>query len=363
MVAGVGIQLFLSDGGAAGIRQGGIAVVGVVLAIWLSRLEGKRAWVVATIVGALSFLGLLAVFALPAVRGVHSWIRLGPLSIQPSEIAKVGLIFVLALLFGAQQGRGFGPLAGGAWAFLVSGVVILLVAIQPDLGTAIVMAGTTWVQFLASRVPKVLTAGIPLLCVGILFALGPRIVPIVKPLLKPHQIERVENFFAQEKDEKGANWQIRQAHLQMGAGGWTGSGFRSDVRHELEWLPEQENDFVFAVVGRTTGFVGSLVVILLFMWAVLSTLAEGSTLSEGGARHMLWGLASYLGVHSVLNIAVVLALVPATGFPLVPLSLGGSSVVGLSLLVGIAAAGLHRGGVNYNPRIDSQGDRPKRALQ
>ncbi|MCH7493881.1 FtsW/RodA/SpoVE family cell cycle protein, partial [bacterium] len=156
-------------------------------------------------------------------------------------------------------------------------------------------------------------------------------------------------FLDPSADPEGASWQVRQAHMQMAAGGWFGTGYGSGTREELGWLPERDNDFVFAVVGRTGGFLAAVGVIALYAWAVLAALGAANTLPTGSARQLCIGLAGYLGAHAALNIAVVLALVPATGFPLVPISAGGSSLIGLGALTGLAVAALRAGAAGYNP--------------
>lgn len=345
---GLWLQVFLSGYGGKGWRHAVSLALAVAVAVALSRLAGPAAWGAATLLAAVSLAGLAVVLFLPAVRGAQSWIRLGPVNLQPSELAKVGLIFANAIFLGSRGGRGLGPGRGLAFVGLATAVVAGLTLLQPDLGTAIVIVAISWGQTLASGASKRVTVGIPLALLAALVFAGPALFRAATPYLQPHQVARIESFLDPEADPEGASWQVRQAHMALAAGGWVGTGYGATTREELGWLPERENDFIFAVVGRTGGFVAAAAVIGLYAWAVLAALGVALGLPLGSARQLCIGLAAYLGAHAALNIAVVVALVPATGFPLVPLSAGGSSLLGLGALAGLAAAALRAGATGYN---------------
>lgn len=349
---GLLVQTALADfTGRAGFRHAASLLLAAVGAWLLSRLTGPKAWATASLIALAALGGLLIVLFLPPIRGAHSWIPLGVMTLQPSELAKAGLIFANSIFLGARGGRGIGPGGGLLWVGVSTAVVAGLVIIQPDLGTAIVITGVSWVQTALSRAPKAVTLGIPVALLAVLIFAGPSLLRAVMPHLKPHQQSRIEAFLDPQGDPEGANWQVNQAHMQMAAGGWLGTGFDRRTREELKWLPERHNDFVFAVVGRTGGFMASAAVLALYAWAVLAAFGAARELPEGSARHLCVGLGAYLGVHAALNVAVVTALVPATGFPLVPLSAGGSSLLGLGTVLGLAAAGYRADAAAYNRRI------------
>ncbi|MCH7494355.1 FtsW/RodA/SpoVE family cell cycle protein [bacterium] len=159
---GLWIQMFLSGFGGKGWRHAVSLALAVGVAVFLSRLRGPAAWGAASVLAAISVVGLVLVLFLPAIRGAQSWIRFGPINLQPSELAKVGLVFANAIFLGARGGRGLGPWRGLAFVGLGTAVVTGLTLIQPDLGTAIVIMAISWIQALASRAHRGITIGVPL---------------------------------------------------------------------------------------------------------------------------------------------------------------------------------------------------------
>lgn len=261
------------------------------------------------------------------VGGSARWVNLGPLTFQFSELAKILMITVLAVYLGDREGRldSLGSILG---ACLLMGPAWALVMLQPDLGTSLVLlailAGTLFMSGANLRWLLAMAA-------GALAAL-----PVAWTyVLRDYQKDRILSFLNPTADTQGSGWQVLQSQITVGSGGLLGTGLTNGTQTRGEFLPVQESDFVFAVLAQELGFVGALVVFLLFgglLWRILA-IAWRSRDPFGtlfGA-----GLASMLLFQIFVNVGMVIGIMPVTGIPLPFITHGGASLVSLAIGLGI----------------------------
>jgi cell division protein FtsW len=263
-------------------------------------------------------------------NGNQNWLSLGPLRLQPSEVAKLALILWCADVY-ARKDRLLGDWKHVLFPMApVAAVVVGLVVWQKDLGTALVLfaivLGMLWV------------VGAP----GRLFVLGLSVVGVLALWLattSQERMERLTNFADPFKDYQGAGWQPAHGLFAMSSGGIFGKGISAS---QQKWgnLPEAHTDFIFAVLGEELGLVGTLLVLVLFLTIAYAGIRVALRTQEPFARYMAAGITIWLTVQMMINVGMVLALLPVIGIPLPLVSYGGSallpSLVALGLLVSFA---------------------------
>jgi cell division protein FtsW len=250
---------------------------------------------------------------------------MGPLSLQPSELAKLALILFLA--WRLQRDRD--PDQGWQKTFIpclvLSGFFVFLVMMQPDLGTAVSLAILAGSMLFVAGVRLRFLAGIAVLGLAVLLVLVP---------MKGYQMRRVTAFLDPASDPQGAGYQVRQSVISVGAGGETGRGL-GEGRQKLFFLPYPYTDFVYAVIGEELGLIGTLAVMgafLVLMWRGLRAAARAPDMF---GCYLAAGTTIFLVAQAMINIGVALGMLPAKGLPLPFISYGGSSLV-----AGLAASGI-----------------------
>jgi rod shape determining protein RodA len=276
--------------------------------------------------GALVALVVLLV-AGESISGARSWFRLGPVRIQPSEFAKIATAMLLARVFAGHKR----PRAGVGTLFaagLVAGLPLVLVAAQPDMGTALSFAAL----FLATVYLTGLTRKLVIVLglAGALSAVGGWLF-----VLKDYQKERILTFFRPESDPLAAGYQTIQSKIAIGSGGLLGKGFGSGTQSQLDFLPEKRTDFIFSVLAEEWGFVGTLLVLGLYL-----LLLVGLATAAAGARdrlgvYLATSIMVIVAVHVAINLGMVTGLMPTIGIPLPLVSYGGSSMVSTLFAVGL----------------------------
>ena len=271
-------------------------------------------------------IGLLGLALLaPSRNGASRWIPLGPLTFQPVEIAKLGLVTYLAYSLGRKADRVKTFTVGFVPHLVVCGVMMVLLLKQPDLGSSIVLGATTLgMLFMAgTRVSYIMLAVLGAAPIAYHFVVG-----------TPWRLQRVLAFFNPEAYASGQAYQFLQARLAMGSGGMWGAGL-GDGHQSLGYLPEGHNDFILATIGEEMGFVGVAVVLLLFgllLWRGIRA-ALGARDVFGG--YLAFGITIMFGVQVLFNVGVVLGIVPNKGITLPLVSYGGSSLVITMFFVGL----------------------------
>ena len=273
----------------------------------------------------LTILLLVAVFGFSPVNGARRWIKLRGFSIQPSEIAKLVLALFLARFLQQRAGdessfwRTFLP------CFIVLGVIAGLVAKEPDLGTALMLAIICFtICFAAGLRPR-----------HLVYAVVPALLYVGKMLIfTPFRMKRLSAFIDPWADSQGTGYQVVQSLIAVGSGGSHGLGF-AQGKQKLLFLPFAHSDFIFAVVGEELGLVGALIIVLVF--AIFLWRGMRAALRAPDRFGMLLGIGIVVGIvaQALLNMSVVLALLPTKGIPLPFISYGGSSIVPTLAGVGI----------------------------
>jgi len=349
---GISIQLYLSDWSSEDWQKIIIlATVSCLAGYFFSKQKPNVAWNFSIIMSLISFILLIAVLFLPEIRNIKSWIQIGAFTFQPSELSKVGLIIANSIILGGNNGRGLGPLHGFLFCFGINSIIFILLAQQPEVGTIIVMLGITWLQVICSKVSKFFSVLLPVLAVITFFIGGLKLVPLYEKVLNPYQVKRIETFLLGEESSSDDRYQVESAHFQIAQGGFWGSGFSESVKEELHWLPERQNDFVIAVFSRTGGFLLLFVVVSLYFWSAFGAMDFSDKMPNSTSRQLVIGFAGYMAFHCFFNIAVSLELIPTTGFPLIPLSQGGSGWISLGCLVGLLLSVLSDHVNLYNSRV------------
>lgn len=261
------------------------------------------------------------------VGGSPRWVAIGPLTFQFSELAKILMMIVLATYLGNREGRldSLGSILGACLLVLPPWVLVML---QPDLGTSLVLvailAGTL---FMSGASLRWLLAG----AMGAILA-----VPIAfNYVLRDYQKERLLSFLNPSADVQGSGWQVFQSQLTVGSGGLLGTGLTNGAQSRGGFLPVQETDFVFAVLAQELGFMGALVVFLLFMALLWRILTAGWKSKDPFGLLFGAGLASMILFQVFVNVGMVIGIMPVTGIPLPFITHGGASLVSLAIGLGI----------------------------
>jgi len=261
------------------------------------------------------------------VGGSARWVNVGPFTFQFSELAKILMITVLATYLGNREGH-LDSLSAILGACLLMAPTVLLVMMQPDLGSSLVLASIlAGMLFMSGASLRWLLA----MAAGVLVA-----IPIAWTyVLRDYQQNRILSFLNPAADALGSRWQVTQSQIAIGAGGLLGTGLTNGTQSRGDFLPVQESDFVFAVLAQELGFIGAVVVFLLFtalIWRILSC-AWRSRDPFGtlfGA-----GLASMLLFQVFVNVGMVIGILPVTGIPLPFISHGGASLVSIAIGLGV----------------------------
>jgi cell division protein FtsW len=309
------------------IKQGIWTMLGFVAMFIAMRLDYQRLnrrWIVYGTLLLTIFL-LLSVFAFSPVNGARRWIKFGGMSAQPSEIAKLVLAMFLAYFLEKRAGE-----EGSFWktflpCMIPLGVLAGLVAKEPDLGTALMLAIIAMtICFAAGVRPR-----------HVVYAAVPGLLYVAKMVIfTPFRWRRMATFIDPWADQQGSGYQVVQSLIAVGSGGPHGLGF-AQGRQKLLFLPFAHSDFIFAVIGEELGLIGAVTVV--FVFAIFLWRGMRSALRAPDRFGMLLGIGIVVGIvaQALLNMSVVLALVPTKGIPLPFISYGGSSLVPTLAGVGI----------------------------
>ena len=271
---------------------------------------------------------LLVRFAGKKTLGAQRWIALGPFQLQPSEFVKIAIIIIIAYWIVNKYKSGINNLNDIIGAILPVTPLILLILIQPDLGTTLItISAFLFMIFLYGANMK------PIWIIGIVLMLS--VYPIYKFVLSDYQRTRVETFLHPETDRKGSGWHVIQSKISVGAGGFLGKGVLQGSQSRLEFLPEAQTDFIFSVLSEEMGFVGSSLVLLLYFALILEIMRISRIIQDDFGRLILYGMAGVIFMHVVVNVGMTIGLVPVTGKPLLLMSYGGSSFLASFIMIGI----------------------------
>ncbi|MBI4352407.1 MAG: rod shape-determining protein RodA [Candidatus Omnitrophica bacterium] len=266
----------------------------------------------------LSLLLLVLVLFAPARMGAHRWIQAGGFNFQPSEIAKLSVIFALAHFF-AQNRYERTSTVKKLVPFILAGAPFLLILKEPDLGTALLLAPVLFSMlylwgFKARRI---------LVMLGMVLAVS----PFLFAFLKDYQKARLLVFVNPNLDPAGAGYTVIQSKIAIGSGGWWGKGFMGGTQNQLQFLPERHTDFIFAVIAEEGGFLAASALLFLFGVIVKKGGALCGRTSDAFGSQIACGITVMIGTQVLVNMAMTMGLLPVVGIPLPLVSYGGSSVV------------------------------------
>lgn len=330
LIAGIGVTVVFSASGRslvvleAQIMRFGLAVIAMIMLAQIPprMIRGATPWVY------LLGLALLAVvmFTGDIAMGAQRWLDLGVVRFQPSEIMKLAVPLACAWYLNER------PLPPSLVSVLVVGLAILvptvLIAEQPDLGTALLVA--------AAGAMVILLAGLPLRFIAaVVGLLIPTCYVAWQFLLHDYQRQRVLTFLDPQTDPLGSGYHIIQSQIAIGSGGMFGKGYLNGSQAQLEFLPERSTDFIFAVIGEEWGLIGLVTVLALYMFVIGRSLYLAAESQDTFSRLGAGSLALTFSVYVLVNTGMVTGLLPVVGVPLPLISYGGTSMVTLMAGFGI----------------------------
>lgn len=286
--------------------------------------EGKTLLILYTI-SLVSLAGLI--FAGKEIRGASSWYQIGFLGFEPVEIAKIVLVLLLAKYFSLRHVEMF-RVRHVVASFVYAVAPLVLVILQPDLGSAIILLGI-WLGM-------VLLAGIKLRHLATVILLGVIVASLAWIfVLYPYQKQRISSFLDPGRDPRGSSYNLQQSLISIGSGGFWGKGFGQGSQTQTGFLPESHSDFIFASVSEELGFMGSSIIIFLYGVFILSLGWLGRKMSDNFSRLTILGFAVMFLIEFIINTGMNVGLLPITGTPLPFLSYGGSNLLSSFIALGI----------------------------
>jgi len=267
-----------------------------------------------------SFYGITA-------SGSQRWINLYFINLQPSELMKIAIIACFAKYYHRAQIQDISKITNILVPIVVLILPIFLVISQPDLGTSILIA--------LSGIIVLWLSGVNVKYFFYSFILFIISAPFIISFLKPYQKLRILTFFDPDKDPLGAGYQIIQSKIAVGSGGLTGKGFLKGTQGYLEFLPEKHTDFIFTLYSEEFGFLGSLILLILYAILIFRVIRIGSLSRSFFAKIFCYGFGSAIFLYITVNMSMVLGLLPIVGSPLPIMSYGGSSMLATMIGFGI----------------------------
>jgi rod shape determining protein RodA len=275
------------------------------------------------------------------VNGAKAWIPLpGGFQIQPAEIAKISIIVGLSMLLSERRHDSDEPTSKDILrALAVAAIPMGLILLQPDMGTVLIISASVVAILATSGAPAKWVAGL------LILAVAGGIVATKAGVISDYQIKRLQSFVDPNADTQGAGYQLRQARITVGSGGLLGTGLFDGPQTNGRFVPEQQTDFIFTVAGEQLGFLGSGLIILLYLVILMRAFGIARRSSDHYGQMVCTGVIAWFAFQTFENIGMTLGLMPMTGVPLPFMSYGGSSMfatlIGFGLLQNVNAR--HRG--------------------
>jgi len=271
------------------------------------------------------------------VNGAKAWIALpGGFQIQPAELAKIAIIIGMSMILSERSHDSDGPTSVDVLqALAVAAIPVLLIIIQPDMGTVLIISAAVVTIIAVSGAPARWVVGLLLLAV-----LG-GFVAVKAGVISEYQVNRLQTFVDPSADTQGAGYQLRQARITVGSGGLLGTGLFNGPQTSGRFVPEQQTDFIFTVAGEQLGFLGSGAILILYLILLMRGFSIARRTSDPFGRLVCTGVIAWFAFQIFENIGMTLGLMPMTGVPLPFISYGGSSMfatlIGIGLLQNVHA--------------------------
>jgi len=271
------------------------------------------------------------------INGAKAWIALpGGFQIQPAELAKIAIIIGMSMILSERSHDSDGPTTRDVLQSLaVAAIPVLLIILQPDMGTVLIISAAVVTIVAVSGVPARWVTGLLLIAV-----LG-GFVAVKAGVISEYQVNRLQTFVDPTADTQGAGYQLRQARITVGSGGLIGTGLFNGPQTNGRFVPEQQTDFIFTVAGEQLGFIGSGAILILYLILLMRGFSIARRTNDPFGRLVCTGVIAWFAFQIFENIGMTLGLMPMTGVPLPFISYGGSSMfatlIGIGLLQNVHA--------------------------
>lgn len=308
-------------------RQGLFAVANILIVFVMLNFDYKSLARVSGFLYILNLVMLLAVmFVGHSALGAQRWIQLGPISLQPSEFSKIIMIISLAQILDKRAGK-LNSFKEIIPVFIYVGIPFILVLKQPDLGTSLV--------FLAILFGMIFVAGVSLRHLAAIAGVGMALLPIFWHFLKDYQKKRLTVFIDPNVDPLGSGYHIIQSKIAIGSGMLFGKGLFNGTQSQLNFLPENHTDFIFAVIGEELGFIGASLILLIYLILLYRGIKISGEARDNFGTLLAAGITSMMAFHLLVNVGMTAGIMPVTGIPLPLMSYGVSALTTNLISIGI----------------------------
>jgi len=265
------------------------------------------------------------------INGARAWIALpGGFQIQPAELAKISIIIGMSMILSERTHDSDGPSSKDVLqALVIAAIPVLLIIMQPDMGTILIISAAVVTIIAVSGSPARWVAGLLLIAV-----LG-GFVAVKAGVISDYQINRLQTFVDPNADTQGAGYQLRQARITVGSGGFIGTGLFNGPQTNGRFVPEQQTDFIFTVAGEELGFLGSGAILILYLILLMRAFSIARRTNDPFGRLVCTGVIAWFAFQIFENIGMTMGLMPMTGVPLPFISYGGSSMFATLIGVGL----------------------------
>ena len=302
----------------------GLVIYFFVVAYDYRQFQKSAAWIYA-----ICMVLLILVLLIGAeVNEAHRWLNLFGIRVQPSEVAKIGVLVMLAQ-FLSRPGKVLQEPKYVLQSLLLVGIPFILIVVEPDLGTGMVLAPLVLILMYI--------AGIPKKYLLLLILLGLLLMPVAYLMMGDYRQDRILTFLDANRDPYGAGWNRRQSEIAVGSGGLMGKGFLQGTQNILGYLPRAvaPTDFIFSVIAEETGFVGAMLIIALYAALLIAGVRAAIVARDKFGRLLAVGVVTLIFSHVFINIAMTIGLMPITGLPLPLISYGGSFMISTMMALGL----------------------------
>ncbi|MDR1701874.1 MAG: rod shape-determining protein RodA [Sporomusaceae bacterium] len=308
-------------------RQGTSILINCLLIFFILHFDYKNLEKFSWVLYLFNLAILIAVmFVGQSALGAQRWIQIGSFSIQPSEFSKIIMIISLARLLDKNV-TNLNSFKGIIPVFAFVGLPFLLVLKQPDMGTSLV--------FLAILFGMIFVAGVNLKHLMAILGAGLALLPLFWYFLKDYQKQRLMVFIDPNVDPLGSGYHIIQSKIAIGSGMIFGKGLFNGTQSQLNFLPENHTDFIFAVIGEELGFIGAVIILILYLIILLRCIKIAESARDNFGTLLAAGIASMLSFHILVNVGMTAGIMPVTGIPLPFMSYGVSSLTTNLISVGL----------------------------
>jgi rod shape determining protein RodA len=333
ILCAIGIAVIFSlvyAGGDATVayKQGIFAILGLIIMFVVAFIDYRSFRNLWWLFYFITLLLLVVVDAIgKTALGATRWINLGFFQLQPSELAKISMIFVFSSFFYKRIGNL--SLKYYIWSIILIVPPLVLILKEPDLGTALVVVFIYAVTLVISRpsIKQYVYIGAVLILLSSAFVLSVKNIAPFGKLLKNYQRNRIMTFVNPQNDPLSTGYNVKQAEISIGSGGLFGQGLGRGSQSQLKFLPEAHTDFIFAGTGEALGFTGSVLIVAIFLFLIIRMFSISSYAKDSYGLLLASGVGAMMLFQTVINIGMNLGLAPVTGIPLPFMSYGGTSLV------------------------------------